>query len=190
MVQASSFPGWNFTDLWQIKAGASYPYFLWQGNVNIPYAPGVTPNTSPNAVNDSYSVSEDSINNAMDVLSNDSDLDGDIISITGVTQGLNGSVGFNASSISYTPKANFYGADSFSYTISDGKGGTDNATVSVTVSNVNDAPVANEDQTTATQNSSGNLIDVLANDSDLDGDSLILQSVVQPANGTVIILLA
>ncbi|GEM_PF-2591862 len=185
MVQASNFPGWNFTDLWQIKTGASYPYFLWQGNINIPYAPGITPNTSPNATNDSYSVSEDSINNAMNVLSNDTDLDGDTISITGVTQGANGTVDFNASSISYTPIANFYGADSFSYTISDGKGGMDSALVSVTVTNVNDAPIANSDQAIVTQNSSGNVIDVLVNDSDLEGDSLTLQSVTQPAHGSV-----
>jgi len=185
MVRASSFPGWNFTDLWQIKTDASYPYFLWQGNINIPYAPGITPNTSPNAINDSYSVSEDSGSNSLNVLSNDADPDGDTISITGVTQGANGTVGFNASSISYTPKANFYGADSFSYTISDGKGGTDSATVSVTVTNVNDAPIANADSATVAQNSTNNSIDVLANDSDLDGDSMTLQSVTQAAHGTV-----
>jgi len=102
-----------------------------------------------------------------------------------VTQGANGTVSYNVSSISYTPNANFYGMDSFSYTISDGKGGTDSATVSVTVANVNDAPIANNDQATIAQNSTGNLIDVLVNDSDLDGDSLNLEFVVQPAHGTV-----
>lgn len=188
MVYASSYPGWNFTDLWKIATNASYPYFLWQGNINIPYAPGITPNSSPNAVNDSYSINEDSGSNSLNVLSNDSDPDDDTISIIGVTQGTKGIVSFNTAGVTYTPQANFYGADSFTYTISDGRGGTDTATVSVTVTNINDAPISNGDLATVAQNSTNNSFDVLANDSDPDGDSLTLLSVTQAAHGTVSII--
>ena len=57
-----------------------------------------------------------------------------------MTQGAHGSVTFTATGVSYTPAANYNGADSFTYTIGDGNGGTATATVSVTVTAVNDAP--------------------------------------------------
>jgi len=69
------------------------------------------------------------------VLSNDSDVDGDGLTVTSVTQGANGTVTIDAVTGNpvYTPNANFTGTDSFTYTISDGNGGTDTATVTVTV---------------------------------------------------------
>jgi len=63
------------------------------------------------------------------VLENDSDPEGDALSITGVTQGFNGSVSHTGSSLSYTPKAG--GVGSYSYSYSDGRGGTATATVSI-----------------------------------------------------------
>jgi hypothetical protein len=79
------------------------------------------------------------------VLANDSFAPdtGETLTVTAVTQGSNGSVTFTATGVSYTPNANFFGSDSFTYTISDGNGGSDTATVNVTVTNVNDAPVMN-----------------------------------------------
>ncbi|MGE3277325.1 MAG: MBG domain-containing protein, partial [Vicinamibacterales bacterium] len=67
------------------------------------------------------------------VLSNDSDPDGDDLSITGVTQGAHGSVTIYGSQVKYTPATNYTGTDTFTYTISDGNGGTATATVTVTV---------------------------------------------------------
>ena len=72
----------------------------------------------------------------INVLANDTDADGNPLTITAVTQGANGSVVNNGSNVSYTPNANFFGSDSFTYTISDGQGGSDTATVSVTVTDV------------------------------------------------------
>jgi uncharacterized repeat protein (TIGR01451 family) len=69
----------------------------------------------------------------IDVLGNDSDIDGDILTVDSVTQGTNGSVINNGSNVTYTPDVGFNGTDSFTYTISDGKGGTDTASVDVTV---------------------------------------------------------
>ena len=89
-------------------------------------------NDPPVAVNDSVIVKKDTPV-IIDVLNNDSDIEGDILTVDSVTQGANGSVINNGSNVTYTPAAGFNGTDSFSYTVSDGNGGTDIATVSVTV---------------------------------------------------------
>jgi hypothetical protein len=149
--------------------------------VNVTISPV---NDPPVANDDIATVSEDSSNNQIDVLANDDDVDGDTLSITGVTQASNGSVTFTASYVFYTPDANYNGADQFTYTISDGNGGTDTATVSVTVTPVNDPPVAAADSATVLEDSGSNQIDVLANDNDIDGDSLTIISVSIPAHGS------
>ena len=73
------------------------------------------------------------------VLANDGDPEGDALSVTGATQGANGSVAVNADgTVTYTPRRNFRGLDRFTYTISDGRGGTDTADVWVLVINADD----------------------------------------------------
>ncbi|MEM9753340.1 MAG: Ig-like domain-containing protein, partial [Planctomycetota bacterium] len=90
-------------------------------------------NQSPVAVNDTATTDED-VAVTVSVLSNDSDPDvGDTLSVSAVTQGINGSVTNNGTDVTYTPNTGFTGSDSFTYTVSDGNGGTDTATVSVTV---------------------------------------------------------
>jgi hypothetical protein len=71
----------------------------------------------------------------IDVLSNDSDPDGDSLTVESVTQPPNGSVMINpgATRVTYTPASNFAGTDNFSYTVTDREGGTDTATVTVSV---------------------------------------------------------
>lgn len=100
-------------------------------------------NDDPDAVDDVATVAEDSGANTINVQGNDSDVEGDTRTIVSVTQGTNGSVAITNSgaNLSYMPAANFFGSDSFTYTVSDGNGGSDTATVDVTVTNVNDAPV-------------------------------------------------
>jgi VCBS repeat-containing protein len=103
----------------------------------------VTPvNDNPAANNDSITIDEDSGANVITALANDSILPdvGESLAVIGVGVALHGSVAFTSSSVSYAPDANFFGADSFTYTISDGNGGTATATVSITVNNVNDVP--------------------------------------------------
>ena len=73
--------------------------------------------------------------------------------------------------ITYTPNTNFNGADSFTYTVIDGNGGSAVATVDVTVTAVNDDPTAVDDGA-VTNEDTPVVINVLANDSDLDGDTL------------------
>ena len=89
-------------------------------------------NDPPVAVNDS-AVTNEGTPVIIDVLNNDSDADGDTLTVDSVTQGTNGSVINNGSNVTYTPATAFNGTDSFSYTISDGNGGTDTATVTINV---------------------------------------------------------
>jgi len=91
-------------------------------------------NDRPVAVNDSAITKEDTPV-IIDVLNNDSDVDGDILTVDSVTQGINGSVINYGHNVTYLPAPGFNGTDSFNYTVSDGNGGTDTATVNVTVVN-------------------------------------------------------
>jgi PKD repeat protein len=129
-------------------------------------------NNPPVAVNDTAKVLEDSAGNVLDVLANDTDADGQTLTVTGASAG-NGTVVINTQgSLSYSPSANFNGSDTLTYSISDGAGGTDSATVTVSVTAVNDAPQAGDDSATVTEDSTANTLSVLANDSDVDGDNL------------------
>jgi hypothetical protein len=96
-------------------------------------------NDPPVALNDTATTPEDTAVTAA-VLANDTDPEGNPLTVTGVTQGTNGAVAIVAGGVQYTPAANFSGTDSFTYTISDGNGGTATGTVSVTVTAVNDPP--------------------------------------------------
>ncbi|MEW8658243.1 MAG: retention module-containing protein, partial [Candidatus Thiodiazotropha endolucinida] len=144
-------------------------------------------NDGPVAIGDSASTSENTPI-TIDVLTNDSDPEGDVLSITSVTQGTNGSVTIDpvTGNPIYTPAPTFTGIDTFTYTITDGNGGTDTATVTVTVGGVNDAPVAIDD-TVGTNEDTPVTVDVLPNDSDPDGDTLTVTTVTQGTNGSVAI---
>ena len=140
-------------------------------------------NDAPVAVDDNASTNEDTPV-TVNVVSNDTDVEGDPLTVSAVTQGTNGAVTFAGGSVTYTPNANFSGSDSFTYTVSDGNGGTDTATVDVTVTPVNDAPVAVDD-TTSTNEDTPVTVDVVSNDTDVEGDPLTVSAVTQGTNGTV-----
>jgi hypothetical protein len=67
------------------------------------------------------------------VVANDTDPDGDALSLSSVTQGSQGTVTHDGLVATYTPGAGYTGGDSFTYIVSDGQGGTATATVTVTV---------------------------------------------------------
>ena len=120
---------------------------------------------------------------------NDTDVDGTIIlgSVIVTAGPTNGTTSVNATTgvVTYTPDLNFFGVDSFNYTIADDDAATDRATVTVTVTDVNDPPVALDD-TATTPEDTPVLIDVPANDTDVDG-AIILSTVIVtsgPTNGT------
>jgi hypothetical protein len=147
------------------------------------------------AVNDTATVAEDSDETELDVLVNDNAQNPDVgetYTITDVTQPANGTVEIaqDNGSVLYTPDPEFFGTDTFTYTIMDDDGTPSTATVTVTVTEVNDPPVAVddvvddvlEDQTTPVE------IDVLANDTTNEaGETLSIDSFTPPpaSMGTV-----
>ena len=141
-------------------------------------------NDPPNANNDTATVAEDSSNNLINVLTNDNDPDGDSLSIASVSNPPHGSTTTNGNYVFYTPDLNYFGIDIFSYTMSDGHGGTDTATITVTVAPISDPPVANDDVITVPKDSSNNQLDVRANDYDPDNNPLTITSVTTPLHGS------
>ena len=91
-------------------------------------------NDNPTAQADAASTGKNSAV-SISVIANDSDVDGDNLSITSVTQGANGTVSITggAKMVNYKPRNGFTGTDTFTYTVSDGKGGSATAVVTVTV---------------------------------------------------------
>jgi len=101
----------------------------------------ITQDAAPTANNDSATTDEDTPID-VNVLANDTEPDGDTLSVVSVTQGANGTVSINPNkTVHYAPALNFFGSDSFTYTIDDGHGGQATATVNLTINAVNDAPV-------------------------------------------------
>jgi large repetitive protein len=147
---------------------------------------------NPVAVNDAATVSEDSGASAVAVLANDTDIDGGPRSVTSVTQPANGTVVITGggTGLSYSPNANYCNTppgttpDTFTYTLNPGGS---SAIVSVAVTCVDDPPVAVNDSATVLEDAVGAGIDVLANDTDIDGGPKSVTSVTQPANGTVVV---
>jgi hypothetical protein len=91
-----------------------------------------TADTPPVAVNDNASTTP-ATPVTVPVLTNDTDADGDTVTVTGATTPAHGGVSCTATQCTYTPNAGFTGTDTFTYSISDGYGGTASATVTITV---------------------------------------------------------
>lgn len=131
------------------------------------------------------------------VLANDSDSDGGTLTVTGyaATSSLGAAVVVSANgAYTYDPrnasglKALAQGAttqDTFTYNVSDGQGGTTTATVRITVTGVNDAPVAANDSATVDKKTNKATGNVLTNDSDPDGGTITVQLVAGPTKGTL-----
>ena len=141
-------------------------------------------NIPPEAFDDTATVTEGSSNNLINVLANDHDDNQDPLTIQSVTQPAHGQSSTNGAYAYYTPTTNYYGTDSFTYTISDGHGGTDTATVSITILSNDIPPVATDDFATTNEDIPLWVL-ALANDYDPDG-TLVPSSVTvisTPAHG-------
>ena len=188
----------TFTPSSNYNGPASYTYTVSDGNGGTATATvsgNVTAvNDPPVATNDSFTTNEDT-SASIAVKANDTDVDGNTLTVTqvnglAITAGgaavsvSNGTVSLNAAGtlLTFTPTANFNGPTSFTYTVSDGNGGTATATVNGTVTAVNDVPVANND-TFSTNEDTAVSTSVLVNDTDLDGNPLSITHV----NGTAIV---
>ncbi|MCP4304289.1 MAG: tandem-95 repeat protein [bacterium] len=149
---------------------------------------GTPGNTRPDAVADATTTDEDSAV-IIDVLDNDSDLDGDAFEVTNVGSAAHGTAALNPDgTITYVPDADYAGADSFSYTIRDENGGTDTASVTVDVTPVNDDPPDAVDDSFYAASGEATTINVLVNDTDPDGEALTIDSYTQPSHGSIVYL--
>jgi len=149
-------------------------------------------NDAPVAVDDAYGIAEDGvlIVAAAGVLTNDNDVDSTILTAIKVTDPANGAVTLNSDgSLTYTPNANFNGTDSFTYKANDGTDDSNTATVTITVSAVNDVPVAVDDAYGIAEDGilTVEAPGLLTNDTDIDSITLTALKVTDPANGTLVL---
>jgi len=152
-------------------------------------------NTPPQAKDDNFSVSEDSTNNLLAVFADngngiDSDPNGDPLIITAIStpnQGGTLAINPNQDGLLYTPNANFNGTETFTYTISDGKGGISTANVSVNITPVDDAPtVANPiADVSVNEDADNTIIDLTNIFSDID-NAAITKTVSANSNTTLV----
>src|SRR4028119_431931 len=113
------------------SSGQSYVVFG-QGTTPTNQPPVANPDSATTAQNTAVTIA------ASTLLANDTDANGDRLSLTGVSNPVNGSVTFSNSNVIFTPTTNFTGNASFNYSISDGFGGTSSALVSVAVGGTQD----------------------------------------------------
>ncbi len=189
----------TFTPAPDYSGSVSFPYTISDGQGGTATANQiitVTPvNDPPVAVNDSYTMAEDGTAITLTPLTGDSDPDGGTLSITSINGTLltpgtaqviavtNGTVNVSAAGvITFTPAPDYSGSVSFPYTISDGQGGTATANQIITVTPVNDPPVAVNDSYTMAEDGTAITLTPLTGDSDPDGGTLSITSI----NGTLL----
>ena len=145
-------------------------------------------NDAPVAVADALTVEEDATITNTDVIVNDTDVEGDTLTLTAVSTDGSGTVAVNADGVSvdYTPVANFNGTETITYTVTDGTD-TSTGTFTITITAVNDAPVAIEDTLEVIEDANLTSIDVIANDTDIEDDTLTLTAVFTDGSGTLAI---
>ncbi len=141
-------------------------------------------NDAPSAIAGSATVSEDG---TVDITLTGSDIDtGDTLGFAVASQPAHGSVSLSGAVATYTPEANYNGADSFTFTVNDGTADSAPALVSLTVSPVNDAPSAIAGSATVSEDGT---VDITLTGSDIDtGDTLGFAIASQPAHGSVTLL--
>ena len=164
----------------------TFSYALSDGAASSAAAGTVTVvvNDPPVASDTTSGLEEDSGTVTVDVLAAVSDTENDAATVASVSDPANGTAVTDGQNVIYTPDPNFEGTDSFTYTVVDANGATSTGTVVVTVDPVNDNPEA-QDDTQSTPEDTAITFDVLAGDTDVDGDTVVLQSFTQPSQGTV-----
>lgn len=154
-------------------------------------------NDAPLALGETLAATEDTIAlipQAL-LLANDSDVEGETLSITTVTNSVHGTVNLDADgTVRFTPEANFHGEASFDYTVADTSGGTAQATATLAIAAVNDVPVATGERMALNEDTAAVIAAslLLANDTDADsatdGDTLSINSVGGAQHGSVSLL--
>jgi hypothetical protein len=153
--------------------------------VSAPDIGGTVANVAPVAQNDTASTAPGTAV-VVDVLANDSDGNGDSLSVVGLTQPANGSTTVVSGGVRYLPNAGFTGTNTFTYRASDGSFDSNTATVTVTVGATNLAPTAGNDSATTAEDTPSQIA-VLGNDSDPEGQPLTVQLASQPSSGSAVV---
>ncbi|WP_166832001.1 Ig-like domain-containing protein, partial [Thalassoroseus pseudoceratinae] len=148
-------------------------------------------NDAPVAADDAVVTNEDQslVIQIGDLTSNDFDIDGDSLTVDPQNGPSHGILvpAVTTNGFIYSPLNDFFGTDSFTYLLSDGNGGSDLATVTITVNPVNDAPVANDDAYSVAEDGTLTVTanGIIANDVDVDGDTLVASLVSDVTNGSL-----
>lgn len=141
-------------------------------------------NAAPLAEDDTDTVAEDSTDNAITVLANDSDANNDNLVVHTLETPDQGGAAVNGGDVvTYTPAADFFGAETFAYTVADGHGGFDTATVTITVTNVNDAPEIDPIPNQTIEE--GDVLTVPVTATDVESDTLTFSLVDAPPGGSI-----
>ena len=136
-------------------------------------------NNAPVASDQSVTTPEDT---SIDITLSASDVDGDSLTYSIVDDSSHGTVTLSGNTATYTPVTNYNGADSFTFKANDGTVDSNTATVSITISAVNNAPVASDQSVTTPEDTS---VEITLSATDVDGDSLTYSIVGDPSHGTV-----
>ncbi|MGB7344278.1 MAG: tandem-95 repeat protein [Pirellulaceae bacterium] len=149
------------------------------GNLNVTVGASFTVN------NDTFTLTEGEPSRVLNVLANDTINSGNTtLSVISVTQpNTGGSVTLSGSDVTFTPDTEFAGQSIFTYRVGDSTGLQQTGTVTVNVTSVNDPPVAVADAFSVNQGSSGNVLQVLANDTTEANETLQIISTTAPSGG-------
>ena len=186
---------WSYTPTTNDGTDVTFTYTISDGTVSIEGSaelPITRVNDALDALDDTFETNED-VEVTGNVLTNDSDIEGDelLVNTEPLVEPNNGTLVLNPDgSFSYTPDEDFFGKDSFVYEVTDGNGEFSQATVTIEVKPVNDAPVAQDDAIVIDEGGSA-IIDIAGNDFDVDADFIPSQITVDivtgPTNGTAFI---
>ena len=191
MVVLNADGSFSYTPPTGFSGTASFEYEVSDGNGGVTTATAFIdvsePVTGPlDAMDDMVTTNEETLIN-IDVMANDDLPTTGAFNIQSTTPPSNGSITvLPDGTIDYTPNPDFFGMDTFTYTLADASGRTSTATVTVTVVNIQDPPVANADSGSTQEDTTLPNIDILSNDSDPDNDMLTVTMATAP-NGTVVI---
>jgi hypothetical protein len=176
-------PNITYTPATNFNGGDSFTFRVNDGFTNSAVA---TVSISIAAVNDAPVASAQSVSTAEDtakpITLTGSDVDGDALTYLVVAAPAHGTLSGSAPNLTYTPATNYNGADSFTFKVNDGTVDSVAATVSITVTPVNDAPVASAQSVTTAEETSKA---ITLSATDVDGNPLTYAVVASPAHGTL-----
>ena len=180
---SGSAPNVTYTPAANYNGSDSFTFKVYDGEVDSNTA---TVNITVTPVNDAPVANSQSVNTAEDsdetITLSGSDIEGSPLTYSVVTPPAHGSLSGIAPNLTYTPTANYYGPDSFTFKVNDGALDSSPATVSIVVTPVNDAPVANAQSVSTSEDTA---MAITLSGSDVDGDSLSFTVQTGPSHGSL-----